>query len=333
MRRARFAGLMCLALATLLSIGCSRSYWRRNADAEAYGLIREKTKLDARWAPPRSDVIPSPLSRLYDPADPDYGSLPPDDPYANRYMHAMSDCDRIQGSHYWDKIGMGNSIENPAWVASLPPDTLTGPLLADKIGQQASEEKPSSEPEPLPFAERFALTETLRSWRESLGLKPSAPAGRATVATADVPAKPAASAKNSAKNVATGPPPKAAASTVAKAQRAASAPKVASNVWPASKNAKTPAPQASAPSSNPFDKPTAGDIQLTAFQEVQDDPPLTIPRTLDAEDASPSADDLEPVPHALQVPLPPTEIPDAEEDLSDDPGNPATAQEQPEGPD
>ena len=97
MRRARF-GLVCLVAVATLATGCSRSYWRRNADSEAYGLIREKTRLDARWAPPRSDVLPSPLSRNFDPADPDYGSLPPDDPYARRFMHRMSEVVEV-GSH------------------------------------------------------------------------------------------------------------------------------------------------------------------------------------------------------------------------------------------
>ncbi len=190
MRRIRLAGLLCLIVAGLLNAGCSRVYWRKNADAEAYGLIREKTQLDARWAPPRSDVIPSPLSRLYDPADPDYGPLPADDPYANRYMHAMSDCDRIRGSAYWDEIGMSDTIENPAWVASLTPDALPGPLLADKIGESKSDDSPQekndlAEEKPVPFVERFAITETIRSWRDSFGFKSRQPVGRATIATAD----------------------------------------------------------------------------------------------------------------------------------------------------
>lgn len=190
MRRVHLAGILCLGLGALTFVGCSRPYWRQNADAEAYGLIREKSQLDARWAPPRTDIIPSPLSRLYDPADPDYGVLPPDDPYAHRYMERMSDCDRIQGSHYWDKIGMGNSIENPAWVASLPIEGAPGPLLAKAFDQHGPGKK--SGDESLPFLDRFAVVE---SWRSMKSMKlPSifsthdvAAPGVATVATADVP--------------------------------------------------------------------------------------------------------------------------------------------------
>lgn len=159
----RPAGLICLALCLSISAGCSRAYWRQNADAEAYGLIHEKTYLDGRWAVPRTDVIPSPLSRLYDPADPDYGPLPPDDPAAHRYMHQMSDADRINGSSYWEKIGATHFIENPAWVASLPvvPGQLVPIVQADKVnGDEPHEQKAVADGEkPLPFFQRFAVAE------------------------------------------------------------------------------------------------------------------------------------------------------------------------------
>ena len=190
MCRVRLPGLLCLVLLTVLQAGCSRSYWRRNADSEAYGLIVEKTKLDARWTPPRSDIVPSPLSRLYDPTDPDYGALPPDDPAAHRYMRQMSDCDRIGGSHYWDEIGTGHSIENPAWVASLPVGDRPGPLVADAdpsatAGESGRQGEVVSETDDQrqPFLERFAITHSLRS----IFRKDPAPVGRATIATAEVP--------------------------------------------------------------------------------------------------------------------------------------------------
>ena len=164
--RWRTVGLVCLGLVLLVQTGCSRAYWRRNANAEAYGLIQEKTRLDGRWVVPRTDIIPSPLSRMYDPFNPDYGPLPPDDPAAHRYMQAMSDCQRIEGSEYWSKIGTSNRIENPAWIASLPigseshvPPTVPPLARAAKPGEQTKEEL-----EPLPFLERFAVTEM---WRES----------------------------------------------------------------------------------------------------------------------------------------------------------------------
>ena len=127
------------ALAALLPAGCSRQYWRNNADAEAYGLIREKTMLDGRWTPPRTDVIPSPTSRIFDPYDPDYGPLPADDPAASIYLNRVGDCRRIAGSDYWREIGMSNSIENPGWIPALaaaqrggaPPNAEPpGPLLS-----------------------------------------------------------------------------------------------------------------------------------------------------------------------------------------------------------
>ncbi|WP_145259888.1 TolC family protein [Calycomorphotria hydatis] len=109
--------LMILLLAAIS--GCSRAYWRHNADAEAYGLIREKALLDPSWTPPRSDVIPSPLSRNFDIFDPDVGPLPPDDPAASQYLERVGDYGRIRGSKYWRELGMTGVRENPEWTQSL----------------------------------------------------------------------------------------------------------------------------------------------------------------------------------------------------------------------
>lgn len=281
MRSARLTGLVCLALLSTVA-GCSRPYWRRNADAEAYGLIREKEKLDARWSQPRSDVIPSPLSRNFDPADPDYGPLPPDDPAANAYMRRMSDCNRIRGSLYWDKIGMGNTIENPAWVASLPPELAPPePLPGDKAELM---EKPSA----IADLAEHGITKPLRS---ILARFESATPGRASVATADVPA-PRAGTKPS--------------TTVAKASPPAASP-------------ERPA------------KPQS-DIQLASFQEepANEDPPALPPaddplgdRPLPPAPLPPGDDDPQSIPSPDGPPA--ATLPDPDEALSEDPGNPDTA--------
>ncbi len=76
--------IFLLVVATALS-GCSRAFWRRQADRDAYNLVGEKLN-DRAWAVPRIDITPDPRSRFYDPYDADRGPLPPDDPAAGEYM-------------------------------------------------------------------------------------------------------------------------------------------------------------------------------------------------------------------------------------------------------
>lgn len=116
MRCLRFARshspLICWAVVALTVSGCSRSFWRKQADADAYHVIGEKQN-DQRWMLPRLDLTADPDSRFYEPYDPDFGPLPPDDPAANVYMHYV---DGMRGSKSWHKMGESMSIENPQWL-------------------------------------------------------------------------------------------------------------------------------------------------------------------------------------------------------------------------
>ena len=60
-------------------IGCHRGYYRRQADAEAKRLIREKSQ-DPRWATATGNVDIDPQSRMFDPFSADHPPIPPDDP-------------------------------------------------------------------------------------------------------------------------------------------------------------------------------------------------------------------------------------------------------------
>src|SRR5690348_9357181 len=75
-----------LALLSLCGSGCSRPFWRTQADFDAYNLLLEKMA-DARWNVPRLTLEADPRARIFDPYDPDFEPLPPDDASANRYMH------------------------------------------------------------------------------------------------------------------------------------------------------------------------------------------------------------------------------------------------------
>ncbi|MEQ9407258.1 MAG: TolC family protein [Fuerstiella sp.] len=92
--------------------GCSRRFWREQADQDTYRAISEKLT-DERWQNPRMDMTPDPRSRFYDPYDPDCEPLPPDDPTAHVLMHCVNGREGYKG---WHKFGDALSVENPSWL-------------------------------------------------------------------------------------------------------------------------------------------------------------------------------------------------------------------------
>ncbi|HEY3967998.1 MAG TPA: hypothetical protein VGM05_25775, partial [Planctomycetaceae bacterium] len=99
--------VLCLAAA-----GCSRQYWRKQADELSYNLIRDK-QADPRWSTARVRVEADPRSRFFDPYDPDFAPLPPDDLAAHEFMHWAYGK---RGWKHWHEFGDANSIENPKWL-------------------------------------------------------------------------------------------------------------------------------------------------------------------------------------------------------------------------
>lgn len=131
-------GLTCATL--LMLAGCSRSFWRQNADDNTYAILQDKAS-DPRWSPPRLDLQPDPRSRFFDPYDPDCEPLPPDDPTAHAYMHwmgrntGMAKVDQpwtggvlppclypqkpIRGWKSWHQFGDALTVENPQWLENF----------------------------------------------------------------------------------------------------------------------------------------------------------------------------------------------------------------------
>ncbi len=106
--------LMLAGLAGVSSIsGCSRQFWRTQADRDSYAAIGEKVN-DAHWQIPRFELTPDSRSRFYDPYDPDKTPLPPDDPTAHESMHSVNG---LKGYRNWHKMGVAFAIENPQWLA------------------------------------------------------------------------------------------------------------------------------------------------------------------------------------------------------------------------
>lgn len=109
----RWVPLLALAV---VSVGCHRSYYREQADNEAYSLIADNAN-HPRWALENFQIQTDPRSRMFDPFDPDHPPMPPDDPESHRYMHYV---DGKRGYPHWHKNGDTEYVENPYWCDYLP---------------------------------------------------------------------------------------------------------------------------------------------------------------------------------------------------------------------
>lgn len=105
--------LQCVMIA-----GCHRSFYRRQADAEARRLVLEKA-VDERWSSADGRVDIDPQSRMFDPFSADHAPIPPDDPTSHRLMHQV---DGRQGYPHWHANGDTDAVENPMWLSYLPVD-------------------------------------------------------------------------------------------------------------------------------------------------------------------------------------------------------------------
>lgn len=103
--------LMTLMLLQCLT-GCTRRFWRLQAENDTYEAISEKLN-DSRWQLPRIGLKADPRSRFHNPYDPDCEPLPPDDPAAHKFMHC---ADGKQGYKHWHDFGDTATVENPQWL-------------------------------------------------------------------------------------------------------------------------------------------------------------------------------------------------------------------------
>src|SRR5665213_3615512 len=107
--------LISAAAGWLLCCGCSRSFWRSQADFDSYNILSQK-QTTGNWVLPRTTVEPDLRSRFYDPFDRDKPPLPPDDPTANQYMQWVNGW---RGYKSWHKFGQLMSVENPQWLENF----------------------------------------------------------------------------------------------------------------------------------------------------------------------------------------------------------------------
>jgi hypothetical protein len=111
-------GLLLLLAAVLLTTGCSRAFYRRQADLDAYRLVREKAD-HPHWRLEDYTIAIDPRSRMYDPFCLDCPPMPPDDPTSHQLMHCV---DNKRGWPFWHDNGDTPFVANPAWPEYIEVD-------------------------------------------------------------------------------------------------------------------------------------------------------------------------------------------------------------------
>jgi hypothetical protein len=93
-----------------VAAGCSREWYRDQADEDVACLIEEKAA--PRWEVPFHSVEMDPRSRFHDPYNKVHPPMPSDDPTSHQLMHYVDDK---QGWDRWHENGDVTDLENPAW--------------------------------------------------------------------------------------------------------------------------------------------------------------------------------------------------------------------------
>jgi DNA-binding MarR family transcriptional regulator len=122
------AALVLLAGLTCLS-GCTRAYYRKQADAEVNCIIDHKAEALGS-APGEFRIDVDPRSRMFDPDDPDCPPMPPDDPISHQLMNCI-DCK--PGAPCWRHAPHTPYADNPNWEEFLPRDN-EGQVVLDMQG-------------------------------------------------------------------------------------------------------------------------------------------------------------------------------------------------------
>ena len=109
---------LSLGAVAFVASGCRRAWYRTTADSDAYALIDGKT-CNEHWPLDGYTIETDPTSRMFDPFNPDYPPMPPDDPAAHQYMHCIY-C--MRGYPCWHANGDTKHVQNPTWRGFLAAD-------------------------------------------------------------------------------------------------------------------------------------------------------------------------------------------------------------------
>ncbi len=105
-----------LALLPLLAVGCTRTYYRVQADQEVSAAVAQSS-LRTPWPLEMYSIQMDPRSRLYDPYNPDREPMPPDDPEAHQLMYRV---DGKRGYLRWYRNGFAPEVDDGSWRPYLP---------------------------------------------------------------------------------------------------------------------------------------------------------------------------------------------------------------------
>ncbi|TWT87351.1 Outer membrane efflux protein [Pseudobythopirellula maris] len=123
------ARLLCAVLLLATLAGCSRSHYRRQADAEVNCIVDHKAAM-VGCEPGHFRINIDPRSRMYDGDDPDRPPMPPDDPVGHTILQCV---DGMKGAKEYRFADRTPFVENPDWRAYLPRDE-DGVLVLDLAG-------------------------------------------------------------------------------------------------------------------------------------------------------------------------------------------------------
>ncbi len=116
-RSRRAAALLLLVAGSFLAPGCTRNFYRTQADAEISAIVHQ---LSSMTETPLEyfGIYTDPRSRLYDPTNPDRPPMPPDDPAAHKLMHSVN---YMPGYRKWYRNGTVPVVDLGLWQQYLPP--------------------------------------------------------------------------------------------------------------------------------------------------------------------------------------------------------------------
>ena len=129
-RRSSFARWACLGLLACLpglGSGCTRNFYRTQADEEISYTIRQLSSLTERPLE-YFNIYTDPRLRMFDPTNPDRPPMPPDDPAAHRLMHAVN---YMPGYRKWYRNGTVPVVDLNNWQAYLPASDEDGSIPLD----------------------------------------------------------------------------------------------------------------------------------------------------------------------------------------------------------
>jgi hypothetical protein len=127
----RFGLLAALVAGSLIPAGCTRRFFRQQADREVEEVLTEKDR--DPWKIENWHVYPDPLARFADPSNPDRPPMPFDDPATQRLSPnpqrpGSAGCGDTEGTGYLELIKTWDAINRSNADGAAPPQPMSSAL-------------------------------------------------------------------------------------------------------------------------------------------------------------------------------------------------------------